>query len=186
MSDQPKYLKSLKSGRKFLWTELLAKRGDLVPCDVDGKLLGGVSGEVNLADTVTDRRKTPYLGSLSNGVLYKWTDILAERQDMVSVDTPEMWEAMRKEGKAPDQAPNTVAPKLNRQTPVERFVKQDPTDMRTLPVIEGMGPREAKSMLAEWAHTHYGQSIDRRPSLESVISTCQALIDADQEKAAEV
>jgi len=206
--SKPTHLKSIKSGRVFIYDEILASRPDMVACDAQGNITEGHIGDV---DTVTgnERRRTKYLGSLSNGGLYPYTEVLAQRADMVSVDSPEEWEAHLAEHRAgeqirPPEKPEqkqTEAPVLKREAPDQQQqpeggeqapqaagddgqaaaaavpnAAQDPGFL-SLPDITGLGAREAKSVLAEWAAQNFNESLDRRMKLEDLIRECQALLE---------
>ena len=184
MSKQT-HLKSIKNGRVFLYSRTLATRDDMVPCNAKGEIASGHIGDADSIEATLDRRKTKYLGNVKNGVLYPYTDILAERANMVSIDTPEQWESMKKTGEAPDLQPDTIQPKLDKEPApaLSRQPKEEPaipasaqgSGEFSLPVIEGMGAREAKTALSDWAKEKFNVTIDRRPALSDVVESCQLL-----------
>ena len=194
---KPTHLKNIKNGRVFIYTEFLGKRDDMIPCDAHGNIASGHVGDADAAIAGQERRKTAYLGSTINGVLYRYTEYLAERDDMISIDTPEQWESMRETGEAPEQARETIAPTLSRAVPKESVTMEDITKAKeildaagdnvpheangiALPNIDGLGARDAKTVLAEWAETHFKHRIDRRPSLEAVMSECATLLQGKE------
>ena len=194
------HLKSIKNGRVFLFSATLATRDDMVPCNAKGEIATGHVGDATAIDATQTRRKTKFLGNVKNGVLYPYTDILAERDDMVSIDTEEQWKSMRETGKAPEVAPDTLQPKLDKTADTAPALGREPkkpaetakvaeaagaqgTGEFSLPVIEGMGPREAKTVLSEWAKEKFGKDIDRRPKLDAVIGECLVLAEEATAKA---
>ena len=194
---KPTHLKNIKNGRVFIYTENLGNRDDMIPCDAHGNIASGHVGDADAAIAGQERRKTAYLGNMTNGVLYPYTEYLAERDDMISIDTPEQWESMRETGEAPEQARETIAPTLSRATPNGSISMEDiakakeildaadnnvphETNGIALPDIGGMGAREAKTVLAEWAETNFKHKIDRRPSLEAVMSECATLLQGKE------
>lgn len=203
MKDDNSYthLKSMKNGRVFPYTPLLANRGDMLPCDANGNISEGHQGDAIAADAKQQRRVTPFLGNLKNGVLYPYTKYLAERSDMISIDTKEQWESMKEAGKAPPVAPDTVAPVLKRpekapETPEQPVAEEastgavlinedlpPPNGRLVLPDITGLGNRDAKTVLAAWSKEYYGHALDRRPALSEVLAECQSLINAEMAKA---
>lgn len=196
MSNQT-HLKSIKNGRVFLFSKTLATRDDMIPCDAEGKIASGHVGDANSAEATMERRVTKFLGNTTNGVLYPYTKYLAERSDMVSIDTEEQWETMRKTGEAPEQVANAIkpaasetdqAPSLTRTNPGSESEKNPApasaqgTGEYSLPVIEGMGAREAKTVLSQWAEEKFKVKLDRRPGLDEVIKACQELITKKVDK----
>ena len=196
MSNQT-HLKSIKNGRVFLFSKTLATRDDMIPCDAEGKIASGHVGDANSVEATMERRVTKFLGNTTNGVLYPYTKYLAERSDMVSIDTEEQWESMRKTGEAPEQATNTIkpaAPKTDQAPSLKRTntgsePEKNPapasaqgTGEYSLPVIEGMGAREAKTVLSQWAEEKFKVKLDRRPGLDDVIKACQELITKKVDK----
>jgi len=209
-TEKPKFLKCLKNGRVFNFTELLSKRDDMIPCDVNGHIIQGHISE-STPEGGMERVRTKYLGNPVNGVLFPYTDVLATRDDLVGVNTPEEWDEYMKSrdgnavievlpgGKTQEAAPAAEeAPVLGRATPAtaepetevqasnqeEKInmdgVSHETTDLdpaRVLPATEGMGAREAKTVLSDWAEEHYGHKLDRRPALDVVIDEAQSLID---------
>lgn len=188
-TNKQTHLKSIKNGRVFLYSATLATRDDMIPCDAEGKIASGHIGDANAVEATMDRRETKFLGNVTNGVLYPYTKFLAERSDMVSIDTEEQWEAMRKTGEAPEQAANTIKPAASKTEPapslgrtkLDSESKENPagaqgTGEYSLPVIEGMGAREAKTALSDWAEEKFKIKLDRRPPLEDVIKACQELV----------
>lgn len=186
-----------KNGRAFLFTENLAKRGDMVPCDAKGNIAVGHAGDAQSIEATNNRRKTKYLGSTKNGVLYPYTEYLAQRDEMELIDTIEQWEAMRNTGDAPKQDSNAIVPTTPAAKPVDETVTlgrtkaeeseeipvavQEGSGADSLPVIEGMGAREAKTVLSDWAQANYNQKIDRRPPLDDVIKVCQEIASSNEQ-----
>ena len=135
-----------------------------------------------------------------NGALENYSDVLAERETMISVESFEEWERYKADkAEAPrpdDEVPaETTAPVLTRQKPAKETpvppattdatpVLSELTAGTQLPSIEGMGSREAKTVLAQWAETHYGHKLDRRPGLDEGIAACQLLVDNASQAAA--
>jgi len=184
IENKTTHLKCISNGRVFLYTEILAARDDMVACTAQGEIeTGHISDASDMGGP--ERRKTPYLGNTKNGVLYPWTDILAERDDMISIDSPEQWDQMKITGEAPEQAPNTIAPTLKRSSDdvphetIKTDTNQAPTGIQ-IPNIENMGAREAKTVLSEWAEKHFGQKLNRKPTLSAVLAECQLLINHKQ------
>ena len=174
------HLKCISNGRVFMYTDILAERDDMVACNAQGDIAVGHIADANDMGG-PERRKTPFLGNVTNGVLYPWTDILAERDDMISIDSREQWDAMKKNGEAPAQAPDTVAPKLGRSQPAEKTegVPHETVAADSgiqIPNIEGMGAREAKTVLSEWAEKNFGRKLNRKPALSAVLAECEMLI----------
>lgn len=206
MSKQT-HLKSIKNGRVFLFSTTLATRDDMIPCDAQGNIASGHVGDATAIDATQTRRVTKFLGNVKNGVLYPYTKILAERDDMVSIDTEEQWKSMRETGRAPEVAPDTLQPKLDKtadsapalgrepkksasptkpaktKEPVTKTSDQGQNTEYSLPVIEGMGAREAKTVLSAWAKEKFGKEIDRRPKLDVVIDECRMLSMQAMDKA---
>lgn len=198
--ETDKYLKNLKNGRVFIYTELLAKSESMVVCDVNGNISEGHYAEAS-EDGVIERAKSNYLGNPVNGVLYPYTGILAQRDDFVSINDPEEWRRFMAErdgnakievlpgGKEPSEPADT--PTLGRSGPtIEEIVEtkqilddagdvshETPRQGVGLPNTEGMGAREAKTLLSEWAEKKFGHKLDRRPSLDTVIAEAQSLLD---------
>lgn len=215
MNDQakPKFLKCLKNGRVFDYTDLLAKRDDMIPCDVNGHIIQGHISE-STPDGGSERVRTKYLGNPVNGVLFPYTNVLATRDDLVGVNTPEEWDEYMKArdgnavievlpgGKtaapepAAEEAPvlgraepeQEVAADVSRETETasnqeEKINMPDqieppelPDPKYVLPDTAGMGAREAKTLLSDWAEKHYGHKLDRRPALDVVMAEAEALI----------
>lgn len=169
----------------------------MVPCDAQGNIAIGHIADAGAIEASQQRRKTPFLGNLANGVLYPWTNVLATKDDMISIDSEEQWAQMKMTGEAPPQAPDTIAPALSRANPAPEVADQaqEPEEAATatmadlekelqpglipsmaLPNIENMKPREAKTVLSEWASLHFGHKLDRRPPLDEVVIECQRLI----------
>lgn len=185
----------------------------MVPCDAQGNVAVGHIADAGAIEASQQRRKTPFLGNLANGVLYPWTNVLATKDDMISIDSEEQWAQMKMTGEAPPQAPDTIAPALSRANPAPEATDQvkEPEEIATgtmadldkellstdmsnvkapigmqqtipenigigLPNIEGLKPREAKTVLSEWATLHFGHKLDRRPPLDDVVIECQRLI----------
>lgn len=197
----PTHLKLLSNNRMFLYTKTLAESGSgFVACDAKGNTAIGHVGDAEIVPGTT-RRKTKYLGNHDNGVLYDYTDILAEVPEMESIDSPEQWALMQETGEAPMLAPDTVAPKLKREAAAKEAPKTEspaPPAVNSetpakpvadkmsiqLPNIDGLGAREAKTLLSQWAEENFKQTVDRRPGLPEVIAQCQALIDVNSQAAA--
>lgn len=210
MNDQakPKFLKCLKNGRVFDYTDLLAKRDDMIPCDVNGHIIQGHISE-STPDGGSERVRTKYLGNPVNGVLFPYTNVLATRDDLVGVNTPEEWDEYMKGrdgnavievlpgGKTAAAEPAAEeAPVLSRSKPeseitgvvideaheadVSHETKAEAAETAdpkvVLPNTAGMGAREAKTLLSDWAEKHYGHKLDRRPSLGVVMAEAEALI----------
>ncbi|HFD86863.1 MAG TPA: hypothetical protein ENJ35_04210 [Gammaproteobacteria bacterium] len=178
------HLKCITNGRVFIYTDILAQRSDMVACNAKGEIAKGHYAETNETAS-TGRRVTKFLGSTSNGVLYPYTEFLAARSDMVSIDSEEQWEQMQELGKAPEKKAGTIAPALSREQKVDHppAVEKPPIKVSSslaLPVIEGLGAREAKTVLSEWADKNFGKKLDRRVGLEEVVETCQAMIAEKQ------
>jgi len=176
------HLKSIKNGRVFLFSKTLATRDDMVPCNAKGEIASGHIADAESIDATQSRRETKFLGNVKNGVLYPYTKFLAERDDMVSIDTPEQWEEMRKTGEAPALAPDTVAPALQRE-PKEPAKTKTLNYDNMLPDIKGMGAREAKTILSNWAKEKFDIVLDRRPALAEVIAECNNLAKTGINKA---
>lgn len=197
MSKKLTHLKSITNSRVFLFSNTLATRSDMIPCNANGEIAEGFSGDATAIDATQKRRKTKFLGNVTNGVLYPYTDFLAERDDMISIDTEEQWKSMKATGKAPEQVANVVAPVLDREpkepvkpkAPETQKMPETPASAQgpgtfTLPVIDGMGAREAKTVLSEWAKMNFGAKINRKPKLEEVMKECQELVMKEMDKAA--
>jgi hypothetical protein len=186
--EQATHLKNITNGRTFLRTDILAARPDMVPCTAGGEIVNGHTGDSEPAVGI-DRPVTKYLGSQTNGVLYRYSEILAQRPEMISINTVKQWETMRDDGSAPAVAADVVAPKLERAvavTPAEAVKPADasPDDAHQLPDTKGMKAREAKTLLSDWALLHFKEKIDRRPALNDVIAHCQSLLDGSPQTAA--
>lgn len=184
------HLKCISNGRVFIRTDNLAARGDMVPCNAEGQIAQGHIGDADAVEAGQSRRKTRYLGNLKNGVLYPYTDILATRDDMISIDTEEQWNLMKSTGEAPEIAENTVVPTLQRSVnappiepenapvipdPVPTISSDQGSGEFALPVIEGMGAREAKTVLSDWAKEKFNAELDRRVALPEFIKECELL-----------
>lgn len=91
---QATHLKHLKNGRVFLYTEALSKSGHMMPCDVNGNIIGGFS---DAAPAAQKRQPTPYLGNPANGRLLDYTEALAARPDLVSISSVEQWDSYLKQ-----------------------------------------------------------------------------------------
>lgn len=192
MNDKMTHLKCITNGRVLMRSDTLAARDDMIACDAEGNIAEGHTGESAALDAMNDRRKTKYLGNVTNGVLYPFTNFLAQRDDMVSIDTPEQWEIMRKTGEAPKQDPAAISPALTR-SPKVPVVEPDknPAPVANIqtaidsqvPNIENMGAREAKNVLSKWAIDNYQIKIDRRPAIKSVLEACNELAATRKSKA---
>lgn len=92
MNPNPKYLKT-RSGDVIGWTQIQAAKPGNYPCDVTGKLMeiDGVTESINMA-AAKDRRVAKFLGNPETQQLLPYTEILAERANLVSVDSPEEWQ----------------------------------------------------------------------------------------------
>ncbi len=188
--QKPTHLKHKKNGRVFVYTDTLATSGDMIPCDVDGNVQQGHIAEAAASAAKIDRRITPFLGNPNNGVLYPYTQPLAELSHMVSIDTREQWEAMKANRDIaylpPQEEAEEPPPSLSREP---KAAPEEPTvplnlDERVadaLPNIEGIGPREAKTVLADWAKKYHGHVLDRRPALSVVLGEAQKLISGSME-----
>lgn len=196
---KPKFLK-LRNGtdnRPFRYTDLLASRGDMIPCDEHGnRILSGevVDQDINMVEPLG---KSKYLGNTSNLVLYNYTEILAKHPDMESISTIEQWELRKAEiardrGIEPTVHPDTIAPVLERETPPPAVTTETSTpvppadagEAHKIPPIVGLGPRDAKTVLADWAEKHHNTKLDRRPGLADVIDACALLIESSKKSAA--
>jgi hypothetical protein len=182
------FLKNVRSGRVIRRTDILASRTDMVPCDVNGKTDGQYEADLVRAGVANGRVKTKYLGSTKNGVLYNYSDILAERVEMLSINSIEQWENYKKTGMAPKVSPATVAPVLKREvsavTPVPPAAPDEPnivmeTGINAIPSIDKLGIRAAKTTLSEWAELNYNQKLDRRLPLPELVNQCKAFLDQD-------
>lgn len=197
----PTHLKSTRNNRVFLYIDILAKRSDMVPCDAKGEILQGHIGEANEREGKLVR-KAPYLGNVKNGRLFPWSDILAARGDVVPVDDPAEWELRKKQmmrdgfvdaeilktdeptedAEAAEPPPvvnltrNAPAPEAA-QEPAAASEPADEAPADGLPDITGLGNREAKTVLADWADERFGEKIDRRLALPDVLNECQALLE---------
>jgi len=193
---QPTHLKNIGSGRMFLFTDILAQRSDMLPCDVDGKLVGNIIDADGTSQSI-DRAKTKYLGSPVNGQLYAYTDILAQRTELVSVNSPEEWDAHR--SKSVQIQAMKDAPPISAVQPVQAdgqavvLTRQEdsgsqvvPTNVTppgsphlypTIPDISGLKSRDAKTLLANWAQETFRAKVSKQPKLEEVIDACQKLIN---------
>ena len=188
------HLKCISNGRVFLFSEQLKTRNDMVPCNAEGQIAEGHIGNAESVEAGHTRRVTKYLGNVKNGVLYKYTEFLAERDDMVSIDTEEQWASMRETGEAPEVAASTVVPTLQRavnappidKAPEEALIPAQAQGPGTvvLPVIEGMGAREAKTLLSEWAEKEFKVKLDRRLALDEFVKECESLAIANLDKVA--
>lgn len=181
------HLKNIGNGRVFLYSENLATRSDMIPCNANGEILTGHVGDAESIEATQNRKVTKFLGNTVNGVLYRYTAFLAERDDMVSIDTKEQWEAMRQTGEAPEVADNAIVPTLQRATnapPIESPKEPEipvPASAQglgavVLPVIEGLGAREAKTLLSEWAEKEFKVKLDRRLALDEFVKECESLV----------
>ena len=188
-AETPQFLKSTRNGRVFQYTETLMKRGDMVLCDASGKpLQGQVSIDINPA---TLARKSKFLGIQSSGRLFPWNQILAARSDAVPVDDPDEWYAAQGI-EAPAAVSKTVtddmpddmkeAVKVSAKN-LANTIDEDVTYSIMLPTIEGMGKRDAKNVLAEWALERFGETLNRGQTLEELLDTCQGLITTAAEHA---
>ena len=194
-----KFLKNLKNGRVFNYTEMLSKSDNMVPCDVNGNITEGHYAEADEEGRI-ERVRTAYLGNPVNGVLFPFTEILAQRDDLVSIETPEQWtEYMAARdgnaqievlpgGKTP-AAPAADAPVLGRSE-ITGVTLDEVKDMQEsldeadvshetslqLPDIEGLNARDSKTALSDWAEKHFGRKLDRRPPLADVLNEATALL----------
>lgn len=193
------FLKNIKTGVVFRRSVILASKSHMIPCDAHGNVEGQHEADIARAKNLMGRVKTRFLGNINNGALENWSDILAERDDMMSMNTFEEWERYKADRKKGAEAPVALdepvaAPVLTRKkaeaevattpapviepAPVETFANK-------LPNVEGLGSREAKTILSAWSETHYDHKIDRRPGLDQVISECEQLIaDAESQSVA--
>lgn len=194
-----KYLKSMKNSRVFLRSDSLAARSDMIPCDAEGKVAEGHIGDAESQEAMIARRKSKYLGNLSTGVLFPYSDILATRADLVSIDTEEQWESVKNSHNgtvtvASDEAKNdggdsnpSPAPGLQRTTakvvPSESKTAAPIVTVPGMPDISGLGAREAKTVLADWAKKEYNADLDRRIPLPDFVEQCRLLIESKELKA---
>lgn len=199
------HLKSIKNGRVFLFSKILADRNDMIPCNADGQIAEGHIGDAAAADAGINRRVTKFLGNVKNGVLYRYTEFLAERDDMVSIDSEAQWKAMQSTGEAPEQSPEAIAPSLKRTANApsieptidlskEPIINADGATAKfdtavlkpgtELPDITGLGAREAKTLLSEWAEKEFKVKLDRRLALDEFVKECQLLAPQQMDKAA--
>jgi len=203
------FLKNIRTGAVFRHTDILASRKDMLPCDARGTVAAATQVDAERQRVGEHRPVTKYLGNPNNGELLNYSPIIAERAEMVSVNTFQEWEAWKRMNmQKAQQKPNTVAPSLSRMPPADLNlggmvptgtklndpvvdVQSDPPankeetgagavmppiDSLTLPSIEGLGAREAKTVLSDWAKEHFGRPINRRPGLPEVIAECESLI----------
>jgi hypothetical protein len=98
---------------------------------------------------------------------------------------------MRKTGEAPEIAEDTIAPALTREPKAPAKTNEPVVPVSTqgsaecsLPVIEGMGAREAKTALSNWAKEKFNIVLDRRPALAEVIAECNKLAKTGMDKVA--
>lgn len=166
MERQNTHLKCMKNGRVFLFSEVLSTRDDMIPCDAKGTIAQGHIGDAVATDATQVRRKTKYLGNPANGVLYTYTDILAERSDFISIDSESQWKQMQNQDDVSDSAP--VLSRTERQVVVSG-------DAHTLPDVSAMEPKEAKRVLSEWAMTNHSEKIDLRQQLPAILEVCEVL-----------
>lgn len=198
MTDTPVqtsgFVKSVKSGRILRRTDILAARTDMVPCDVHGKVEGQHEADLSRAAVAGERVLTKFLGSTKNGVLYNYSDILAERSEMISVNTIKEWETYKKTGMAPQPAANVVAPVLGREpkpaapvVPPAATPAPSPETLETaiavIPDVSGLGARAAKTILSDWAEQQYQQKLDRRRPLPELIKQCEELLKPNNQAA---
>lgn len=185
------FLKNMKTGVVLRRTDILAAKSNMVPCDVHGNIDGQHEADLARVKNAMQRRKTKYLGNTLNGALENFSDVLAERETMISMDSFEEWERYKAGRIIPapiDDTADEVAPVLARRetapaaSPTKEkitppVVTGKPDESNTLPDIAELGSREAKTVLSQWAETHYGHKLDRRPGLDEVVAACQLLID---------
>jgi len=193
--SNPTHLKFPKTGRVLPYSAMLAKRGDMIPCTATGEILTGHIEDAEAASAAANHRKTAYLGNLRTGALDRYTDILAMRGDLIPVDSPEQWEIIKKTRQeastveAPEEDKPVVEPTTLTRTPEvappppgEEQPMGEPGGIQ-LPNVDGMGAREAKTVLSEWALENFNHRLDRRQGLPEVVEQCKALIDGAQQAA---
>ena len=180
-TDEILFLKNIKTGAVFRRTDILAQRSEMIPCDAEGNIIDSTGAERERAITAGEREVTKYLGNPNNGALENYSEILAGRPEMVSVNTFQEWEEWKKAHEAGEAPPSSItptpAPSLGRKltdAPADKAFPKD--EAPALPEIEGMGAREAKTVLADWAGEVYGVVIDRRPALKKVVAECEVLL----------
>lgn len=182
-----KFLKSTRNGRVFEYTDALFKRGDMVLCDSSGNVY---QGQINAnGDSVEIARKAKYLGIPENGRLLDWTEILAARPGVVPIDDPKEWYAIRGETPPPEAEPTDAGEPTGSEAPepigdeeelsplVIATAEAVMADRVQIPDITGLGKRDAKNVLAEWALFHYGETLNRGQTLEDLLDVCHGLLD---------
>ena len=206
--DQQTHLKCMRNGRVFLYSKTLATRDDMIPCDAKGVIAQGHVGDAVANDATMTRRKTQFLGNPANGVLYTYTDILAQRSDFISIDTEDQWEQIQATGKAKEIVPDEPAPVLRRAEKsvlenilhedfdaeigpsVDKVTIQNPPSITVRPLDTGPGEvpdvsdiakRDAVNLLADWAMENHKEKIDRRQQLPAVIEMCEVLASEAKE-----
>ena len=187
------HVKNMKTGRVFPYTDILAKRSDMLPCNEAGEIAEII--DADLAENKFHREKTRYLGNPVNGNLYEYTDILAKRRGMVSINSPEEWDRWKDNQQRVNEAKTPgVAVTLSREPKTEGVkpsapaadtgrVQSEQTDL-VLPNLEGVGRFDAKELLATWAKKHFDVELSRKPKLEELITQCQELLHTKGQKQA--
>ena len=198
---KPAFLKNIKTGNHFRYTDILASKAEMMPCDAHGNLTEATAADQARANTVSERAVTPYLGNPNNGALLNYSEILAGRPEMVSINNFKEWEDWKSAHmeSAEGQAPNTIAPTLSRKLTDNPAASEETSKIEPIPAgsklndvvptgneaypkaihlpnIEGMGARAAKTVLSDWAKKTFGQSVNRKPALPEVVATCENLI----------
>jgi hypothetical protein len=153
------HLKNLKTGRVFIATDELLKRGDLMPCDAQGNVKGQ---HEDLRPPCPERKITPFLGNLANGRLLDYTQELALRPDLISIDTEEQWQSILDK---------------NKPEVIEEDKTEIVSDANTVPNVFGLPNESARDALMVWASVHHGVDLDKRLSVQNLRERCLELAE---------
>jgi hypothetical protein len=196
MTDTPVqtsgFVKNVRSGRVLRRTDILMSRPDMIPCDVNGKTEGQHEADIARSNVANTRVRSKFLGNVNTGAMFNYTDILAERSEMISINSVKEWETFKKKGTSPEVIVEAAAPSLGRlKSPVPPAAPPvavvQPTGSKlsdqvletsiaALPSIEGLKARAAKTILSEWAESGYQQKLDRRLPLPELVKQCEGLL----------
>lgn len=201
--EQLGFLKNMVTGNIFRRTDILEAKPNMLPCDAYGTTADMGETEMVRAKTAAERVVTRYLGNPENGILFNYSAILAQRPSFISINTKAEWEDYKDRNKL-------VFPNQDKVVPLVELEEEAPTLGRTtadeapvpaaaaegndmpmpeappaapelsLPDIDGIAPREAKTILSDWSHKHFGQKLNRRISLEELIVQCETMIEGQQ------
>jgi hypothetical protein len=193
MENRATHLKCMANGRVFPYSKTLMEgRKDMMPCDANGHIAPGIVDVSEATEATINRKKTPYLGNPENGVLYPYRPLLAELPHMMSIDSPSQWKNLQDTGQVPMTPRNTIVPNipeepitLTRAKPADKVAEvAEVAEVAgaSVPNIEGMGVRDAKTALMEWAETKFHVKLDRRQGLAALVEECETLATPAAEK----